>query len=133
MWIGRCKDGGRQREESGGAGGSRRDAGCSESSFGERSAGAGIWRFGEDRKDGRAGGKRGAEHTEERGCRDCGDAGGGGGKRRRRQGGGTDGGRPAPEKCKGFPGPDAAGGGGWMEAAATAKRGKRTDDLVQAD
>src|SRR5258708_40257041 len=98
MWIGRCKDGGRQREESRGAGGPRRDAGCSESSFGERSAGAGIWRFGEDRKDGSAGGKRGAQHTEERDCRDGGDAGGGGGKRRRRQVGGADARSTAPEK-----------------------------------
>src|SRR5258708_12738815 len=121
MWIGRCEDGGRQREESGGAGGSRRGAGCSESSFGERSSGAGIWRFGQDRKDRSAGGERGAQHTEERDCRDGGDAGGGGGKRGRRQVGGTDARRRAPEKCKGLPGTNTPGGGDRMEIAACTK------------
>src|ERR1700720_1879331 len=118
MWFGRCEDGGGDREEVRGAGGSRRDARCGESSFGERGAGAAVRRSGEDRKDGSAGGERGAEHPEERNCWDGGDAGGGSGKAGRRQVGGADARRRVLEKCEGLSGTDAAASGDRMEAAA---------------
>src|SRR5579859_7317184 len=117
MRFGRCETFGGSREKDRGAGGSRRDAGRGARAAGNRVASAAFRRPGKDREAGSAGGQRGAEYAEKRGCRDSGDAGGGGGKAGRRQVGGINARRRAFEECEGPPGADAAGGGNRMEAA----------------